>query len=107
MKCKNNADFQELMRDIISRFPEGSQERARRFLGYFNQEGKETMLGIMVAAYDGGKLDEAFEILEKQFREHWMYRPNKVRGSMVTDKDPLYIEDAYHKLGIPLPDTRS
>lgn len=88
---------------IDKEFPEDRRERIRVFVAEFNSEGQGIMLGIMSRAHAVGKLDQALEILDKDFKEHWGRRPPFARGSFITEQDVHYVERAYQQLGLPSP----
>ncbi len=98
-------EFDKILEDLIAKnFSKEEQARVQQFVDQFCSEGKGVMLGILDRAREAGKLDEAFQILEEDFREHWNYRPPPFRGSFVTEQDVYYVNRAYQKLGLPLPD---
>lgn len=74
------------------------------FVGRFRfLNGQAYISGILVVALEAGKLEDAIRILERQFEEHWFFRPPEFRGELVTEKDAYYLEKAYQDLGLTPP----
>lgn len=94
----------EATRQFVSEtFPSNKSRRINALVEEFNMEGQGNMLGVLEGAHKVGKLDEALDLLEVQYREHWSYYPKELRGSFITVKDEMKVRDAYKKLAIPLP----
>lgn len=91
------------MEFVAESFPSSKSRRIHDLVDNFNMEGQGVMLGILDGAHKAGKLDEALDLLETQYREHWSYRPKDLRGSFITAKDEIKVRDVYKELGIPLP----
>lgn len=100
-------EFAARIRALIAKeFPADDQERITTFMAEFSRDGQGIMLGILSRAHAVGKLAQALEVLENDYREHWFFRPPAVRGTLITEQDVDYIERAYRTLGIPSPQPR-
>ncbi len=104
----NFAPTQEQVREatrqfVSETFPSNKSSRIHALVDEFNMEGQGNMLGLLEGAHKVGKLDEALDLLEAQYREHWSYYPKALRGSFITEKDEMKIRNSYKQLGIPLP----
>lgn len=89
---------------MVERFSGEHLERIQKLVREFCvPNGRMIMLGILDRAKEARKLEQALAILERQCREHWLYRPPELRGEFITEKDVAYVERAYHELGLPVP----
>lgn len=62
--------------------------------------GQAYISGIFVQALEAGKVPAALELLEKQCKEHWYFRPDELRGEIITPSDDYYLRSAYAELGL-------
>lgn len=77
------------------------REAVREMIGRFCfLNGQAYILGIFLQALEAGKVPAALEVLEKQWKEHWYFRPDKFRGEIITPSDDHYLRMAYVQLGL-------
>lgn len=62
--------------------------------------GQAYISGILVQALEANKVPAALKLLEKQYKEHWCYRPDQLRGEIITPSDDHYLRMAYAELGL-------
>lgn len=62
--------------------------------------GQMYIAGILVQALGAGKVLAALTLLEKQYNEHWYFRPDGFRGEIITPSDDYYLRSAYAELGL-------
>ncbi|MBU0625190.1 hypothetical protein KKF05_02500 [Patescibacteria group bacterium] len=95
--------FNQSIDQMISEFPPEYRDRASEFIYRFNPQGRAMMVQIMRLANDRGRLTQALDLLDRQYKKHWAYRAPEIRGSFITEIDVEYIEAAYNQLRLPLP----
>ena len=88
---------------VREHFPEETWERTITLLKRFCRNGMATILGFLDRAREADKLDQAFEVMDRHFREYWGYVPPTVRGEFNTQRDVDCINSAYRELDLPIP----
>jgi len=100
------AKFEKVTEELIQKeFPSNEREWIRKMVGRFgNIPAKGTVLGVLSQAHKFGKLDEAQQLLERDFEKYWYYQPPSVAG------DPEFMplnahrwNALYRELEIPFP----
>jgi len=99
------ASIQEFVDDS---FPAGDvRTRAQEMVDRFSYGGKVVITTLLSYAYEEGKFEEALELLERFYKEHWYYQHPAVRGDIeLLPTNHGYLRRAYQELNIKMPSER-
>lgn len=85
-------------------FPTGVRTHAQEMVDRFSLNGQIAIATLLRYAHEQEKFDAAMKLLEKFYREHWVYQHPEVRGDPgFTTVNAAYLERAYQEIDMKMP----
>lgn len=95
---------EEFTKQIENDFAGEHLDAIQKILCEFSTFGKCMIATFFYYAKEAGKLDEAIDVMNQHFKDHWVFRPPTVRGEILTVVDAHQWEKAYTDIGIDPPE---